>query len=142
MTTYYNVGTRQHIIIASWQKRNYIMYRTIKLVKYGLLICVVLVGYKLLLLVKERDNASKQNSLLGHPVPNDLFKAAVTSAKNQKLTQSKENVQKQENIEIVAKEEKTEAKLKVVYAPLDGCMKHTYLSEYKALCFRDYTYRR
>ena len=112
--------------IASWRKKNCTMNQIFKIVKYGLFIGVVLVSFKLL-----------------QPVKNEHLKTPVFSAKNQESTQSKRRVQKQKNIKTVAeKDRKTEAKLKVVYASLDGCIKHSYLPEYKALCFRDYTYRR
>ena len=117
------------------------MYRIITIVKQGLLICVVLISFKLLLLVEKRDNASRQNSLREQPVQNELFKTAVISAKNQKITQNKKKVQKHGNRKTGAeKAAKPEAKLKVVYASLDGCMKHSYLPEYKAFCFTDNTY--
>ena len=124
MATHYDEGTHQHIIIASWQKR------TTAILKYGLLIGVVLVGFILL----------RPDLFPAQPSQNEHLQALVFSVKNNNSIQSKK---KQENIKTVAEEDrKTEGKLKVVYAPLDGCIKHTYLPEYKALCFRDYTYRR
>ena len=132
MATYYNEGTRQHIIIfASWQKRNCTMNRTTVILKYGLLIGVLLVSFILLL---------RPHLFPAQPFQNEHLQTPVFSAKNENSTQSKKE---QENIKAVVEEDrKTEAKLKVVYASLGGCIKHTYLPEYKALCFRDYTYRR
>ena len=107
------------------------MNRTTAILKYGLLIGVLLVSFILL---------QRPHLFPAQPFQNEHLQTPVFSAKNENSTQSKKE---QENIKAVAEEgAKTEAELKVVYASLDGCIKHTYLPEYKALCFRDYKYRR